>query len=57
MATREMQNRLREKWACIPAFPAKNNSKLAVFVHGYGGNYLDTWGNLPHLINPTRGHQ
>jgi hypothetical protein len=42
MATREMQNRLREKWACIPAFPAKNNSKLAVFVHGYGGNYLDT---------------
>jgi pimeloyl-ACP methyl ester carboxylesterase len=49
MATRNIQNRLKEKWAYIPAADSRNR-KLAVFVHGYGGNYLDTWGNLPQLL-------
>ena len=49
MATRDIQNRLKEKWAYIPASHGKNR-RLAVFVHGYGGNYLDTWGNLPQLL-------
>jgi len=26
------------------------NTKLAVFVHGFRGSYLDTWGKLPDLL-------
>lgn len=28
----------------------KKNTHLAVFVHGFTGNYLSTWGKLPELL-------
>lgn len=28
----------------------KKNTHLAVFVHGFTGNYLSTWGELPNLL-------
>ncbi len=28
----------------------KNNKNLVVFVHGFTGNYLSTWGNFPELL-------
>jgi hypothetical protein len=28
----------------------KKNKNLAVFVHGFTGNYLSTWGNFPELL-------
>jgi pimeloyl-ACP methyl ester carboxylesterase len=30
--------------------PSRANSKLAIFVHGFQGNYLSTWGSLPDLL-------
>jgi len=50
MSRREITNRLTEKWAYIPATAPQKNSSLVVFVHGYGGKYLDTWGDLAELI-------
>ena len=51
MPDREMQNRANEKWAYLPAIPHGRNRKLAVFIHGFGGGYLDTWGNLGELLS------
>jgi len=28
----------------------QDNHQLAVFVHGFAGNYLSTWGLIPHLL-------
>jgi hypothetical protein len=25
--------------------------RLAIFIHGFRGNYWTTWGGLPHLLN------
>lgn len=45
---RKIINRVREQWAFLPA--AYANNRLALFVHGYGGSYLGTWGRLPDLL-------
>lgn len=39
----------REKWALVHA-NGRRNSNLAIFVHGFMGQYLGTWGLLPDLL-------
>lgn len=43
------QDRQSEHWALL-SNSARQNPNLAVFVHGFRGNYLDTWGVLPDLL-------
>ena len=47
---REYLNRSREQWALIRTPNAAPNTSLAMFVHGFRGNYLATWGKIPELI-------
>jgi hypothetical protein len=47
---REYLNRSREQWALIRKVDETPNSSLAIFVHGFRGNYLGTWGNIPSLL-------
>ncbi len=42
-------NRPQEQWALIQREDRELDS-LAVFVHGFFGDYLTTWGRLPDLI-------
>src|SRR4051794_28107042 len=53
---RKEQNRVTQQWAHYPRSDAVNR-KLAIFVHGFRGNYLRTWGGLPDYLvktaNPT----
>ena len=46
---RDFDDRSRERWAL---FKRKDqaNTKLAIFVHGFCGGYLSTWGALPDLL-------
>jgi pimeloyl-ACP methyl ester carboxylesterase len=46
---REFFNRPTEQWALIQR-QDKEIDSLAVFVHGFRGDYLATWGRLPDLI-------
>ena len=46
---RELINRSRENWALIRSNQSQN-TRLAVFVHGFRGNYLSTWGAIPELL-------
>jgi pimeloyl-ACP methyl ester carboxylesterase len=46
---RNMDNRINEKWGLLRRTDVQNE-KLALFVHGFGGGYLDTWGRLPDLL-------
>lgn len=45
---REFTNRPKEQWA----FLQRNapNVKLAIFIHGFYGDYLSTWGKIPALL-------
>lgn len=47
--SREFQDRQTERWALIRACDRQNNG-LAVFVHGFLGDHLGTWGLLPRLL-------
>src|ERR1700743_605786 len=47
---REFLNRTKERWALIRRAESPHNSQLAVFVHGFRGNYLGTWGKIPELL-------
>lgn len=47
---REILNRNNEQWALIRRSDGQPNSRLAVFVHGFRGNYLATWGKIPQLL-------
>jgi len=47
--TREFINRPKEMWALIRSTTAPN-SAIAMFVHGFRGNYLNTWGKIPDLL-------
>jgi pimeloyl-ACP methyl ester carboxylesterase len=47
---RDLINRPEEQWALLRRSD-KSLSSLAVFVHGFVGNYLSTWGRLPELIH------
>jgi hypothetical protein len=42
-------NRGRENWALI-ASAGPENGKLAIFVHGFLGGYLSTWGRIPDFL-------
>lgn len=46
---RKFYDRPEEKWAFIRREDRKNK-RLAVFIHGFYGNYLSTWGKIPDLI-------
>jgi pimeloyl-ACP methyl ester carboxylesterase len=50
MSVRELVNRPQEQWAVIRRSDGPPNSRLAVFVHGFRGNYLSTWGKIPELL-------
>jgi hypothetical protein len=47
---RDYLNRNREQWALIRKPSAPPNTKLGIFVHGFRGNYLATWGKIPELL-------
>ncbi|GJH30943.1 hypothetical protein [Caballeronia novacaledonica] len=47
MIAREFHDRQHEKWALIRG---NDNSSLAIFIHGFRGNHLTTWGILPELF-------
>lgn len=46
---RNLANRNKSKWAFLP-HGSRANTQLAVFVHGFRGDYLDTWGKLPDML-------
>lgn len=46
---RSYSNRPNEHWGFI-SNKLQSNTRLAIFIHGYRGNYLTTWGKLPDLI-------
>jgi len=46
---REFLNRSNEQWALVRRSDTAN-TKLAIFVHGFRGNYLATWGRIPELL-------
>ena len=46
---REFLNRSHEQLALIRRSDGAN-VRLAVFVHGFRGNYLSTWGSIPELL-------
>lgn len=45
---RKLQNRPGEKWAYLPA--QGSNEKLCVFIHGFRGDYISTWGRIPEFF-------
>lgn len=47
---RALKNRFKEHWAFIPRTD-QQNTNLAIFVHGFLGNYLQTWGKLPTFLH------
>jgi hypothetical protein len=50
MPTRTFLNRSREQWALLQASGVVNDS-VALFVHGFRGSYLTTWGRLPNMLS------
>jgi len=48
VAQRNFQDRQGEHWTLIKG--SSNNTRLAIFVHGFLGNHLTTWGRLPELL-------
>jgi hypothetical protein len=46
---RDLVNRSKEQWALLHT-AGKPRNKLAIFVHGFRGGYLTTWGRLPDLL-------
>jgi hypothetical protein len=47
---RELISRVEEQWALVRAAPIPSNTRLALFVHGFAGNYLNTWGHIPDFL-------
>jgi hypothetical protein len=47
---RDFLNRSSEQWALIRRSDGAANTRLAIFVHGFRGNYLSTWGKVPELL-------
>lgn len=45
---RELEDRPTEQWALLRR--TSPNAKLAIFIHGFYGNYLSTWGKIPDLL-------
>jgi triacylglycerol esterase/lipase EstA (alpha/beta hydrolase family) len=46
---RDFINRSKEQWALLHT-SGHPRTKLAVFIHGFRGGYLSTWGSLPDLL-------
>lgn len=46
---REFSVQQHRKRALVRA-PDKRNEKIAIFVHGFNGGFLKTWGELPELL-------
>jgi pimeloyl-ACP methyl ester carboxylesterase len=46
---RNLRDNQQERTAFLPSADNQNTS-LAIFVHGFEGSYLGTWGNLPSLL-------
>ena len=46
---RTLLHRNDEAWALLRRTD-QANKKLALFIHGFKGNYLTTWGTLPDLF-------
>lgn len=46
---RKFSDRPNEQWAFIQK-DGNANKKLAIFIHGFYGNYLSTWGKLPDML-------
>jgi pimeloyl-ACP methyl ester carboxylesterase len=46
---RDLLNRSNERWALLKT-SERPNTRLAIFVHGFRGSYLTTWGQLPELL-------
>lgn len=45
----ELSNRVHEHWALLRN-ASRRTPNLAVFIHGFRGSYLQTWGRLPTLL-------
>ncbi len=46
----EFLDRQKEEWALLRQPNGGAGRSLAIFVHGFLGNYLTTWGKLPELL-------
>ncbi len=53
---REFLDRSAQRWALIRRID-QANTNLAIFVHGFRGNYLSTWGNLPEALTERADRQ
>jgi hypothetical protein len=51
---RDFLNRNNEQFALIRRDDGTSNTRLAIFVHGFRGNYLTTWGKMS--VSP-RSHE
>ena len=50
MAQLEFLDRQDERWALLRQPPRQGRRSLAIFVHGFLGDYLTTWGHLPEML-------
>jgi hypothetical protein len=46
---RDLKDRPHENWAFLPS-RRYENSQVALFVHGFEGSHLGTWGHVPDLL-------
>jgi pimeloyl-ACP methyl ester carboxylesterase len=46
---RDFFDRQKERWAYVRRSDVANR-KLVIFVHGFGGSYLSTWGELANFL-------
>lgn len=53
---RDMVLRDKERFALIRRTD-RQLDRLAIFIHGFRGNYWTTWGGLPHLLNTEADNQ
>lgn len=49
MSQRGFQDQQEALWTFLRG--VQGNDSLAIFVHGFRGNYLTTWGRLPELLD------
>lgn len=47
----EFLDRQEECWALLRKKNGGNSRSLAIFIHGFLGDHLTTWGRLPELLN------
>src|SRR5437016_3647747 len=53
----DVLNRVKEQWALYRR-PGGGNANLAMFIHGFRGSYLTTWGGLAQMLKEhAEAHQ